>query len=273
MKLMEKVEESTAFLKDKVGNFKPEVGIILGTGLSPLADEIKKEYSISYRDIPHFPVSTVEGHKGNLIFGSLSGKDVVAMQGRVHYYEGYSMQDVTYPVRVMKVLGVDTLIVSNASGGLNKDFEKGDIMLITDHINLMGDNPLRGPNDERFGPRFPEMMEPYSYRLIKIARDVALECGIFVREGVYVALSGPNLETRAEYRFLSLIGGDVVGQSTVPEVIVANHMGMEVFGVSLVTNVSSWGHISPTTLEEIIEVGKVKSREIGKIVKGVIERL
>lgn len=273
MGLMEKVEESIAFLKDKIGDFVPKIGIILGTGLSPLADDIESDIVVPYGDIPHFPVSTVEGHKGNLMFGSLSGKDVVAMQGRVHYYEGYSMQDVTYPVRVMKILGVDALIVSNASGGLNKDFEKGDIMLITDHINLMGDNPLRGPNDERFGPRFPEMMEPYSYRLIKIARDVALECGIFVREGVYVALSGPNLETRAEYRFLSLIGADAVGQSTVPEVIVANHMGMEVLGISLVTNVSSWGHISPTTLDEIIEVGKVKSKEIGRIVRGVVERL
>ncbi len=273
MELMEKVSESVGFLKGKIGDFVPKVGIILGTGLSPLANDIEADAVIPYVEIPHFPISTVEGHKGNLIFGRLSGKDVVAMQGRVHYYEGYSMQDVTYPVRVMKILGVDTLIVSNASGGLNKDFKKGDIMLITDHINLMGDNPLRGPNDERFGPRFPEMMEPYSYDLIGLARDVALENKIFIREGVYVALSGPNLETRAEYRFLSLIGADAVGQSTVPEVIVANHMGMRVLGISLVTNVSSWGHISPTTLEEIIEVGKVKSKEIGKIVKGIIEKL
>ncbi len=273
MNLKEKVNESIDFLKEKIGDFRPEIAIILGTGLSPLANDVKIEHAISYSDIPHFSVSTVEGHKGDLLFGELSGKKVVVMQGRVHYYEGYTMQEVTYPTRVMKFLGADTLIVSNASGGLNKDFRKGDIMLITDHINLMGDNPLRGPNDPAFGPRFPEMMEPYSFRLIELARDVAIESGIFVREGVYVALSGPNLETRAEYRFLSLIGADAVGQSTVPEVIVANHMGMGVLGISLVTNVSSWGHISPTTLSEIIQVAKEKGPKIATIIKGVLNRL
>ncbi len=273
MELMDKIEKTVSFLKEKIGKEEYPIGIILGTGLSSLSEEIVPDKVIPYREIPYFPISTVEGHKGNLIFGRISGKKVVAMQGRLHYYEGYSMQQVTYPVRVMKFLGVETLIVSNASGGLNKDFQKGDIMLITDHINLMGDNPLRGPNDERLGPRFPEMMEPYNVHLRELTKEVALEHGIFVREGVYVALSGPNLETRAEYRFLSLIGADAVGQSTVPEVIVARHMDMKVLGISLITNVSAWGHISPTTIEEIIEMGRIKSKDIALIVKGVIEKL
>ena len=271
--LKEKVYESVNFLKEKIGVYKPDIAIILGTGLSSLADDINIKYVIPYKDIPHFPISTVEGHKGNLLFGEVSGKNVVVMQGRVHYYEGYTMQQVTYPTRVMKFLGATTLIVSNASGGLNKDFKKGDIMLITDHINFMGDNPLRGPNDTTFGPRFPEMMEPYSFRLIELAKDIAMKNGIFIREGVYVALSGPNLETRAEYRFLSLIGADAVGQSTVPEVIVANHMGMDVLGISLITNVSAWGHISPTTLSEIIQVAQEKGPKIATIIKGVLGKL
>ncbi len=273
MDLREKINESIKTIKGRIGDFSPEIGIILGTGLSPLADMVEDKVIIPYGDIPHFPRSTVEGHKGRFVFGMLSGKSVVVMQGRIHYYEGYTMQEVTYPVRVMRFLGIDILIVSNASGGLNKDFKAGDIMLITDHINLMGDNPLRGPNDDDMGPRFPDMVEPYNYRLINIARDIATKEGIYVREGVYVGLSGPNLETRAEYRFLSLIGADAVGQSTVPEVIVARHMGIEVLGISLVTNISAWGQVSPTTLSEIIQVSKEQAPKILTIVKGVIERI
>lgn len=273
MKLREMIEESIGFINRKIGSFSPDIGIILGTGLSFMADEVKDKMVIPYAEIPHFPTSTVQGHEGNFVFGTLLGRSVVVMQGRVHYYEGYTLQEVTYPVRIMKFLGVSTLIVSNASGGLNKDFRKGDIMLITDHINFIGDNPLRGPNDESIGPRFPEMREPYNFDLIDLARDVAVKNGIFVREGVYVALPGPSLETRAEYRFLSMIGADAVGQSTVPEVIVANHMNIKVLGISLITNVSPWGHVSPATIDEIIAVGKEQGPKIYTIIKGVLEKL
>ena len=272
-KLMEKVEKSVLFIRGIIGDFTPDVAIILGTGLSRIGEDVLNQKIIPYKNIPYFPLSTVEGHRGNLVFGEISGKRVVVMQGRVHYYEGYSMQDVTYPVRVMKILGIKTVIISNAAGGLNQTFSQGDIMFITDHINLMGDNPLRGPNEDEFGPRFPEMHDAYSKRLLSFARDVAQKKGIFAREGVYVGLFGPSLETRAEYRFLSLIGADAIGQSTIPEVIVARHMGVEVLGISVITNISAWGIVSPTTIEEIIKVSLDTGPLVYKIIDGVIKKL
>jgi purine-nucleoside phosphorylase len=215
---------------------RPDVAIILGTGLGRLAAEIESPVAIEYSDIPYFPLSTVESHAGRLLCGTLANKTVVAMQGRFHRYEGYSLQQVTFPVRVLRALGAGTLVVSNACGGMHPLWKPGDLMLIADHINLLGDNPLVGPNDDRLGPRFPDMSDPYDSGLRELARSVALERGIPLREGVYVAVSGPNLETRAEYRFLRTIGADVVGMSTVPEVIVAVHAGFRVLGVSIITD-------------------------------------
>ncbi|MBI4534806.1 MAG: purine-nucleoside phosphorylase, partial [Ignavibacteriae bacterium] len=226
------IDEGVRFLRTKTG-MQPGIGIILGTGLGGLAKEIVPEVVVDYGDIPHFPISTVESHHGRLIFGTLADKHVVAMQGRFHYYEGYSLQQVTFPVRVMKFLGVDTLLISNAAGGMNPHFRRGSIMIITDHINLLGDNPLIGPNDDSLGPRFPDMSEPYNRKLIDLAEEVALAMKIRTERGVFVAVPGPNLETRAEYRFLRYIGADAVGMSTVPENIVANHMGLRVLGFSI----------------------------------------
>ncbi|MCS6809599.1 MAG: purine-nucleoside phosphorylase, partial [Bacteroidota bacterium] len=226
----------TASVLRNLTTVQPEIGIILGTGLGGLANAIEIEASIAYEDIPHFPVSTVESHHGRLIFGMLGSRCVMAMQGRFHYYEGYTMRQITYPVRLMKYLGINLLFISNACGTVNPLFRKGDVMIMDDHINLIGDNPLIGPNDDTFGPRFPDMSEPYSRRLIALAEKVALEQRIPVKKGVYVAVAGPNLETRAEYRFLRAIGADVVGMSTVPENIVARHMNMEVFGCSIITD-------------------------------------
>ncbi|TAK57382.1 MAG: purine-nucleoside phosphorylase, partial [Bacteroidetes bacterium] len=224
--------------------------------------------------IPHFPVSTVESHHGKLIFGTLSGKKIVAMQGRFHYYEGYTMQQVTFPVRVMHAgLGVKTLLISNAAGGMNPLFRRGDIMLITDHINLLGDNPLIGPNENSLGPRFPDMSEPYSRKLIELASTVALDLKIPVQKGVFVAVPGPNLETRAEYRFLRATGADVVGMSTVPEVIVANHMGMNVLGFSIITDECFPDSLKPALLSEIIEVANTAEPKLTKIMKEVVKRI
>lgn len=255
---------------------RPRIGIILGTGLGGLAREIRKEAVIPYDAIPHFPVSTVESHHGKLIFGTLAGKKVVAMQGRFHYYEGYTMQQIAFPVRVMsrKVgLGVDTLLISNAAGGLNPRFERGDVMIISDHINLLGDNPLIGPNDAALGPRFPDMSEPYSRKLVALAEAVALDAKIRVQRGVYVAVPGPNLETRAEYRFLRAIGADAVGMSTVPEDIIANHMGMKIMGISIITDECFPDSLKPTTVEEIIEVANKAEPKLTKIMKEVVRRL
>ena len=249
--LRETIEEATKFIHGKT-ELAPEIGIILGTGLGSLADEINVEERISYQDIPHFPVSTVESHAGRLIFGHLGGKNLVAMQGRFHYYEGYDMQQVTFPVRVMKALGVGTLVVSNACGGLNPLFESGDIMVITDHINLLGSNPLFGPNDDALGPRFPDMCCCYDPELIRLAENTALNTGIKLQKGVYVAVAGPNLETAAEYRFLRSIGADVVGMSTVPEVIVARHQSMRVLGFSLVTDMGLPDALQPMNMEKIL---------------------
>ncbi len=252
---------------------QPRIGIILGTGLGGLVKEITTEVAIDYGEIPHFPISTVESHHGRLIFGTLGGKPVVVMQGRFHYYEGYTLQQVSFPVRVMKFLGVETLLISNAAGGMNPQFSRGSLMIITDHINLLGGNPLIGPNDDALGPRFPDMSEPYSKRLIALAEDIALDLKIRVERGVFVAVPGPNLETRAEYRFLRLIGADVVGMSTVPEDIVAVHMGMSVFGMSIVTDECFPDALQPAKVEEIIAVATKTEPKLTAIMKGLVERI
>jgi purine-nucleoside phosphorylase len=266
------VQDALTFLRTKTKDIYP-VGIILGTGLGALAKEIHQELVIDYTDIPHFPVSTVESHKGKLIFGTLGGKKVVAMQGRFHYYEGYSMQQITFPVRVMKALGVTAICISNACGGLNPIYRKGDIMIIDDHINLLGSNPLIGKNDETLGPRFPDMSQPYSPRLIKLAEAAALDLKLKVQKGVYVALSGPMLETRAEYRMLRLMQADVVGMSTVPEVIVANHQGTEVVGISIITDECFPESLKPVSLEEVIAAATEAEPKMTAIFKRVIETM
>ena len=233
--MLEQIKATSEFIRSQIGEFVPQVGIILGTGLGGLAESIDVKYSIDYSSIPNFPVSTVEGHKGRLIFGELGGKQVVAMQGRFHYYEGYTMQQVTFPVRVMKLLGIKTLFVSNASGGINTSFRTGDLMIITDHINLMP-NPLIGKNMAELGPRFPDMHNCYDKDLIAAATEIAAEHNIKLQYGVYVGGTGPTFETQAEYRYFKAIGGDTAGMSTVPEVIVARHMSIPVFGVSVITN-------------------------------------
>ena len=270
--LRKQITEAVNFIRTKT-KLEPKIGIILGTGLGGLAKEINPETVIDYEEIPHFPISTVESHHGKLIFGELSGKTVVAMQGRFHYYEGYSMKQITFPVRVMKFLGVEYLLISNAAGGLNPLFRKGDLMIITDHINLLGDNPLIGPNDDELGPRFPDMSEPYSKELIELAEEIALEEKIRVQKGVYVAMTGPNLETRAEYRFLRIIGADAVGMSTVPENIVANHMGMKVFGISVITDECFPEALQPLTVEDVIKVANEAEPKLTKIMKRLVEKI
>ncbi len=266
------IDETIRFIRSRTSS-NPNIGIILGTGLGALVKEIEKEIEIDYSEIPHFPVSTVESHHGKLIFGTLAGKKVVAMQGRFHYYEGYAMKQITFPVRVMKILGVETLLISNAAGALNASFTRGDVMLMSDHINLLGDNPLIGPNDDTLGPRFPDMSEPYSQELIAKAESIARELGIRVQKGVYVAMQGPNLETRSEYRFLRTIGADAVGMSTVPENIVAVHMGMKVFGVSIITDECFPDTLKPITLEEVIAVANKAEPKMTAIMKELVKRM
>ncbi|RMF62018.1 MAG: purine-nucleoside phosphorylase [Calditrichaeota bacterium] len=268
----EKIEEAVAYIRQHT-QMKPGVGVVLGTGLGDLVKEIEQEVALSYQDIPHFPVSTVESHAGKLIFGTISGKEVVAMQGRFHYYEGYSMKQITFPIRVMKFLGVNTLLISNACGGMNPLYRKGDLMIMEDHINLLGDNPLIGVNDEELGPRFPDMSEPYSHRLIEMVEEIALEEKIKVQRGVYVAVPGPNLETRAEYRFLRTIGADVVGMSTVPEVIVARHMNMEVCGISVITDECFPDALEPVNVADIIATANKAQPKLTILMKRLIERL
>jgi purine-nucleoside phosphorylase len=251
----------------------PRVGIILGTGLGALAQDIAADVSLPYEDIPHFPRSTVESHAGRLVCGMLGGKPVVAMEGRFHFYEGYSLQQVTFPVRVMKALGCDTLIVSNACGGLNPQYQTGDIMVIEDHINLLGDNPLIGPNDDRLGDRFPDMCHAYDRDLLALAGKVAMEEHIRVQQGVYVAVPGPNLETRAEYRFLRTIGADVVGMSTVPEVIVAVHSKMRSLGFSAVTDMCLPDALEPVSLAQILAVAGEAEKKLRVLVRKVVERM
>lgn len=270
--LLKKIEETISVIR-KYTNDEYSVGIILGTGLGGLVKEINIEHEIDYSSLPHFPLSTVESHKGKLIFGKLNGKKVVAMQGRFHYYEGYTMQQITYPVRVMKFLGVNTLIISNACGGMNPLYRKGDVMVIVDHINLLGDNPLIGKNEDSLGPRFPDMSEPYNLELIKIAEEVALQNNIKLQKGVYVVVPGPNLETKAEYRFLRAIGADVVGMSTVPENIVANHMGMKTLGFSIITDECFPDSLQPVNVEEIIATAMEAEPKMTLIMKEVIGKL
>lgn len=270
--LREQIDETVEFIRTKTKS-KPPIGIILGTGLGGLVKEIKPETIIDYGDIPNFPVSTVESHHGKLIFGSLSGKTVVAMQGRFHKYEGYSLQQVTFPVRVMKFLGVRNLLISNAAGALNPFFRRGEVMIMADHINLLGDNPLIGKNDESLGPRFPDMSEPYSKDLIAIAEQAALDLKIPVRKGVYVAMTGPMLETAAEYRFLRVIGADAVGMSTVPEDIVAVHMGLKVLGFSILTDECFPDALVPVTLKEVIKVANKAEPKMTAIMKEVVRRM
>ena len=270
--LIQDIESAAAVISSKSDSV-PEVAVILGTGLGGLADKIEKETVIPYKDIPGFPLSTVESHSGRLILGTLGGKSVIAMQGRFHYYEGYSQKQITFPVRVMKFLGASTLLVSNAAGGLNPNFVPGDIMLMRDHINLIGDNPLIGVNEETLGPRFPDMSEPYARALIELAEQVALEEGIKVHKGVYVALQGPNLETAAEYRFLRLIGSDAVGMSTVPEVIVAVHMSMRVLGFSVITDECFPDRLKPANIAEIIKNAGTAEPKLMKLMTKVVEKL
>ncbi len=251
----------------------PKIGIILGTGLGKVAESIDVETEIPYEKIPHFAVSTVESHAGKLIFGKLADVPVMAMQGRFHYYEGWTMKQITYPVRVMKALGVDILLVSNAAGALNPLFRPGDIMLITDHINLIGDNPLIGKNDDTLGPRFPDMSNAYTKEFRKIAEETALELGIRLVQGVYVPVSGPNLETPAEYRFLRTIGGDAVGMSTAPEVIVAVHSSMKVLGFSIITDMCLPDALKPVTLEEILATASTADTKMATLVKAIIPKI
>ena len=270
--LRNQIAQALEFIRTKT-DAKPKIGIILGTGLGGLVKEIKKEVVIDYANIPHFPVSTVESHHGKLIFGTLAGKKIVAMQGRFHLYEGYDLKQITFPVRVMKFLSVENILVSNAAGALNPLFQKGDVMLISDHINLLGDNPLIGPNDDELGPRFPDMSEAYSKELITLAEQAALDLKIRVQKGVYVAMQGPNLETKAEYRFLRTVGADAVGMSTIPEDIVAVHMGMKVLGFSILTDECFPDALKPALLEEILKVATKAEPKMTAIMKEVVKRM
>ncbi|MCQ2251308.1 MAG: purine-nucleoside phosphorylase [Bacteroidales bacterium] len=270
--MLQKIKETTAYIQQCV-NFEPEVGIILGSGLGNLAGEIEVVKAVSYKDIPNFPVSTVKGHSGQLVFGYLGGKKVVAMQGRFHYYEGYTMQQVTFPVRVLKFLGIKMLIVSNASGGTNTAFRVGDIMVITDHINHFGTNPLIGPNIEELGPRFPEMSRAYDPVFIKKAFEIADRERIALQKGVYIGVTGPTFETPSEYKFFAIAGADAVGMSTVPEVIVARHMGLRVFGLSVITDMGIGEVLEKPTHEEVLKAASAAEPKMTTIVKKLIEEV
>jgi len=258
---------------NKFINYELDIGLILGSGLGVMAEDIKNSIIVEYEKIPHFPVSGVEGHAGRLIFGELDGKNVVAMQGRSHYYEGYSMQELVYPVRIMKLLGISKLLITNAAGGINHSFKAGQFMIISDHINLMGENPLRGDNIVELGPRFPDMTEAYNKKLIAIAEKAALQEGIKCNKGVYAALSGPSYETPAEIRFLERIGADTVGMSTVPEVIVARHMGVEVLGISCITNLAAGILSKPLNHEEVIKISKKVKPQFKRLIHGILKLL
>jgi purine-nucleoside phosphorylase len=270
--LSSKLQETLAYIRTQT-ELQPVIGLILGSGLGGLAKEITGGVTIDYKDIPNFPVSTVEGHAGQLVLGELLGKLVVAMQGRFHHYEGYSMQEVTYPVRVMHQLGVKTLLVTNAAGGVNTDFVPGDLMLISDHINLMGDNPLIGPNLAEFGPRFPDMSEAYNKALGKVAEDVAKQVGFKLKKGIYAGLNGPSYETPAEIRYLRAISVDAVGMSTVPEVLVANHSGLKVVGISCITNMAAGILDVKLDHQEVMEVANRVQTRFLALVKGIIAKV
>lgn len=270
--LYDQIQEAAKAIQSRWAG-SPRVGIILGTGLGALTQDIQTEKSIAYDEIPHFPRSTVKSHAGRLVCGKLGGKTVVAMEGRAHFYEGYTMQQVAFPVRVIKALGCDTLVVSNAVGGLNPQYAKGDVMVIEDHINLLGDNPLIGPNDDRLGDRFPDMCNTYDRKLLELARRIALEEKIPSQQGVLVAVAGPNLETRAEYRFLRNIGADAVGMSTVPEVIVAVHGKMRVVGFSVITDLCLPDALQPVSLQEIIAVANEAEKKLRVLVRRVVAEM
>ena len=271
-KLIEQIKEATAFIESKIDT-KPDFGIILGTGLGALINEIEVEKVIEYDDIPHFPISTVESHHGKLIFGKLSSRNVVAMQGRFHYYEGYTMQQVTFPVRVLKMLGIQKLLVSNAAGGLNPEYGKSELMILNDHINLLPDNPLRGKNEDELGVRFPDMLDTYDKGMIEKALQIAQKNNFIAHQGVYVSVTGPNLETPAEYKFLRIIGADVVGMSTVPEVIVARHMDIPTFAVSVITDLCYEGALKHVTVEEVIEAAQKAEPNMTLLIKELIAAL
>ena len=264
--------EAVSFIKERLP-INPEYLLILGTGLGELAEKMTIELELPYEDIPYFPVSTVESHTGKLLMGYLGGKRVMAMQGRFHYYEGYSMNQIVFPIRVAKMLEIQTLLVSNACGGLNPNFQRGDIMLINDHINFLGDNPLIGPNDPYLGPRFPDMSQPYTKHLLVTANQVALDAGIKIHQGVYLAVSGPMLETKAEYRYMRQLGADVVGMSTVPEVIAAVHMGMKVLGISVITDECFPDSLEPVSLDDVLNAAAMAKPQLTRIVVGMLERL
>lgn len=264
--------EAVSFIIERLP-INPEYLLILGTGLGELAENMTINLELPYKDIPHFPVSTVESHTGKLLMGYLGGKPVMAMQGRFHYYEGYSMNQIVFPIRVAKMLGIQTLLVSNACGGLNPNFERGDIMLINDHINFLGDNPLIGANDPDLGPRFPDMSQPYTKHLLVTANQVALDAGIKIHQGVYLAVSGPMLETKAEYRYMRQLGADAVGMSTVPEVIAAVHMGMKVLGVSVITDECFPDSLKPVSLDDVLNAAAMAKPQLTRIVVGMLERL
>jgi purine-nucleoside phosphorylase len=270
--MFKKIAETTDYIHEKAP-FKPEIGIILGTGLGGLVNEIDIAYEVPYQDIPNFPVSTVESHSGRLIFGTLGTKKVMVMQGRFHYYEGYSMAQVTFPIRIMKMLGIKQLFVSNASGGVNPNFEVGELMIINDHINLFPEHPLRGTNMDELGPRFPDMSDAYDQSLINLAKSIANEHQIKVSEGVYVGLTGPCLETPAEYKYVRIIGGDTVGMSTIPEVIVARHMDIPVFAISIITDLGVEGKIKKVNVKDIIAVANRQEPKMTLIMKSLIERV
>ncbi|MFV5684388.1 purine-nucleoside phosphorylase [Flavobacterium sp. GB2R13] len=267
--MWKQVQETVTYIKEKI-DFTPEYGVILGSGLGSFTDEMKVEFTLPYNEIPNFPVSTVQGHKGALVFGTIGTKKVVTMQGRFHFYEGYSMTEVTFPVRVMKFLGIEKLIVSNASGGVNQNYNVGSIVLITDHINMTPEHPLRGKNDERFGPRFVNMSEPYSRKMIAKAQELAQELNITVHEGIYLGLQGPTFETLAEYRMVKILGADCVGMSTVPEVIVARHMDLETFGISVITDMGNEESIGTISHDEVLEAAKNAEPKVRSLIKELI---
>jgi purine-nucleoside phosphorylase len=264
-----KVQETVQFLKEKT-NYTPEFGIILGSGLGTFTQDIDIEFTIPYSEIPNFPVSTVQGHKGALVFGKIGNKSVIAMQGRFHFYEGYDMKTVTFPVRVMKYLGVQKLIVSNASGGVNPNYNVGDIVIIKDHINLFPDHPLRGTNDERFGPRFVNMSEPYSRSMIQKAKEIAQKINIELKDGIYLGLQGPTFETLAEYKMVKILGADCVGMSTVPEVIVARHMEVDCLGISVITDMGDEENIHEVNHQEVLEAARKAEPKVRKLIKEFI---
>jgi purine-nucleoside phosphorylase len=267
--MWEQVQETVSYIT-KINNFNPEYGIILGSGLGSFTEDIVVEFTLPYNEIPNFPVSTVQGHKGALVFGTIGDKKVVAMQGRFHFYEGYSMKEVTFPVRVLKYLGVRKLIVSNASGGVNPTYKIGEIVIIKDHINFTPEHPLRGANDERFGPRFVNMSEPYSRKMIAKAKELALELDIEVKDGIYLGLQGPSFETLAEYKMVKILGADCVGMSTVPEVIVARHMDVETFGISVITDIGDEDNIDTISHDEVLEAAQNAEPNVRRLIKQLI---